>query len=133
MTERKPQAARDVDDFILANIDSVPHLETLMLLWCKRPQSCTCEELAARLYIPVDRVLNLLRDLIRLQLVATSETNSVNYQYCSPSAAQDDLMRRLDEAYRLDLVRISTMIHLKSSSPIREFARAFQLKKEQEP
>jgi hypothetical protein len=133
MTERKPQAARDVDDFILANIDSVPHLETLMLLWRKCPQSCTGEELAARLYIPVDRVHLLLRDLIRLQLVAASETNSITYRYFSPSPGQDDLMRRLDEAYRHDLVRISTMIHLKASSPVREFARAFQLKKEQEP
>jgi hypothetical protein len=133
MTDRKPKAAKDVDDFILANIDSVPHLETLMLLWRKRPQSCTGEELAARLYIPVDRVVNLLRDLIRLQLVAAAETDRATYQYFSPSVTQDDLMRRLDEAYRYELVRISNMIHLKASSPVREFARAFQLKKEQEP
>jgi hypothetical protein len=133
MTERKPQAARDVDDFILANIDSVPHLETLMLLWAKRPQSCTGEELASRLYISVERALSLLRDLSRLQLVAASQTNPVTYRYFSPSAAQDNLMCRLDEAYRHELVRISTMIHLKASSPVREFARAFQLKKEQEP
>jgi hypothetical protein len=132
MTERNPQAARDVDDFILANIDSVPHLETLMLLWDRRPHSSTVDELAARLYVQVDRVSVLLRDLIRLQLVESSENSPVTYRYLSHSSAQDDLMRHLDEAYRHEIVRISTMIHLKTSSPVREFARAFQLKKEQD-
>lgn len=130
MTERKPQAARDVDDFILANIESVPHLEMLMLLWKCRPTACTCEDLAARLYISLDRVLVLLRDLARLQLVA--ELDPAGYRYVSNSAIQDELMGRVDDAYRHELVRISTMIHLKASSPIREFARAFQLKKEQD-
>lgn len=132
MTERNPQAARDVDDFILANIDTVPHLETLMLLWNRRPQSYAVEELAARLYIPVDRVNALVRDLIRLQLVEAPENSPATYRYLSHSSVQDELMRHLDEAYRHEVVRISTMIHLKASSPVREFARAFQLKKEQD-
>lgn len=132
MAERKSQVAKDVDDFILANIDSVPHLETLILLWSRRPHSCVIQELAARLYIHPDRVQVLLRDLIRLQLVEASDSDPVRYRYQSHSAAQDDLMQRLDEAYRHEVVRISTMIHSKASSPVREFARAFQFKKEQE-
>ncbi len=39
-------------------------------------------------------------------------------------------MVSLDAAYRHDLVRISTIIHLKASSGVREFARAFKLKQE---
>src|SRR6185437_7098564 len=115
MTERNPQAARDVDDFILANIDSVPHLETLMLLWNRRPQSYSVDELAARLYLSIDRVNVLVRDLIRLQLVEAPENSPATYRYLSHSSAQDELMRRLDEVYRHEVVRISTMIHLKAS------------------
>jgi hypothetical protein len=42
------------------------------------------------------------------------------------------MMLQVDAAYRRDLVRISTMIHAKASSAVREFARAFRLKKERD-
>ena len=41
-------------------------------------------------------------------------------------------MREVDFAYRRDLVRISTLIHDKASSPIREFARAFRIRKDKD-
>lgn len=132
MTGQNPQPAQDVYDFIQANIDSVPHLETVILLWNCRPAPCSPEELAARLYISADKVNKLLRDLIRLQLVQVAEGSPAGYAYYSSSASQDDLIRRLESTYRHDLIRISNMIHLKASSPVREFARAFRIKKEQD-
>ena len=56
----------------------------------------------------------------------------VKYSYLPRSEEQDDLMRAIDNAYRRDLVRISTMLHSKASSPVREFAKAFRFKKERE-
>ncbi len=126
------QPGMDAYDFILQYIDTVPHLEALMLLWNSRPVGWTCEELATRLYIPPEKVGNLLRDLVRLQWVTESRSLPARYSYFPRSEDQDEMMRRVDAAYRRDLVRISTMIHSKASSAVREFARAFRFKKERD-
>jgi DNA-binding MarR family transcriptional regulator len=117
-------------DFILEKIDSVPHLEALVLLWNSRPVGWTCEELASRLYVSADRAAQVLRDLVRMQLIAESSGSPTKYSYVRHSEEQDDLLASLDHAYRKDLVRISSMIHSKASSGVREFARAFNIKQE---
>jgi DNA-binding MarR family transcriptional regulator len=132
MTEKSPQPEMDAYEFIRKSIDSVPHLEALMLLWNSRPAGWTPEELATRLYIPSEQVKHLLRDLVRLQLITQSQASPQKYSYSSESEDQNELMRQVDAAYRRDLVRISTMIHSKASSSVREFARAFRFKKERD-
>jgi DNA-binding MarR family transcriptional regulator len=127
---KTPDSGIDVYEFILENIDSVPHLEALILLWNSRPVGWTCEELASRLYVPMEDVVRLLRDLVRMQLVAESKTAPPKYSYLPKSEEQNELLTSLDSAYRKDLVRISTLIHSKTSSSIREFARAFRLRQE---
>ena len=127
---RAPNPGVDPYDFILEKIDSVPHLEALVLLWNSRPVGWTSEELASRLYVPAERTTQVLRDLVRMQLIADSPTQPPKYSYVSKSPDQDDLLASLDNAYRKDLVRISSMIHSKASSGVREFARAFNLKQE---
>lgn len=125
-----PEPGVDVYEFILENVDSVPHLEALILLWNSRPVWWITEELASRLYVPLKQVEELLRDLIRMQLIAESQTNPPKYSYLAKSEEQNELLYSLDAAYRKDLVRISTMIHSKTSSGVREFARAFRLRQE---
>lgn len=120
----------DVYEFIHENMDSVPHLEALILLWNSRPVWWTREELASRLYVPPEKVSDLLRDLIRMQFVVETPGPPQRFSYSSESDEQDELLMSLDSAYRKDLVRISTMIHSKASAGVREFARAFRFKQE---
>lgn len=122
----------EAHEFIVENLDSVPHLEALILFWNSRPVWWTCDEMASRLYIPLDRVGDLLRDLVRSQLVSESATSPPRFSYYSRSKEQDEMMRLVDEAYRRDLVRISTMLHEKASPAVRDFARAFRFKREQD-
>jgi hypothetical protein len=122
----------DAHEFVQENIDSVPQLEALILLWNSRPVWWTSEELASRLYVPLDRVGGLLRDLVRMQMAAESETEPPKFSYYSRSKDQDAMMMLVDEAYRRDLVRISTMLHEKASPAVRDFARAFRFKREQD-
>ena len=119
----------DAYEFILNKMDTVPQLEALMLLWNSRPVGWTCEELGSRLYVSLDKVGDLLRDLVRMQLITESSAEPPRFSYVSRTSEQDELMRMVDTAYRQDLVRISTMIHAKASPAVREFARAFLLKK----
>ncbi|HEY2471167.1 MAG TPA: hypothetical protein VGI45_25465 [Terracidiphilus sp.] len=122
----------DVYEYILEKIDSVPHLEAIILLWNSRPVGWTSEELASRLYLRSDKVTELLHDLIRRQLVQQIAATPARYSYLPRTEEQNEWMYRVDVAYRRELVRISTMLHSKTSSSIREFARAFRIKKDRE-
>jgi sugar-specific transcriptional regulator TrmB len=122
----------DPYEFIDQQIDSVPHLEALILLWNSRPVGWTAEELSSRLYLPPERAAEVLRDLQRLEIAQEIPGTPPKYSYFPRSKEQDELLHQIDVAYRRDLVRISTMIHEKASSPIREFARAFRIRKDKE-
>lgn len=129
MIDLNPQPEMNAYEFILENIDSVPQLEALMLLWNSRPVAWSCEELASRLYLPAEKVGNLLQGLVRMQFIAKTDSSPQKYSYFPLSEEQNEMMRVVDSAYRHDLVRISTMIHSKASPGVREFARAFRIKK----
>ena len=122
----------DVYEYILEKIDSVPHLEAIILLWNSRPVGWTSEELASRLYLPADKVTELLQDLVRRQLVQQIPGTLLRYSYLPRNDEQNEWMYRVDVAYRRELVRISTMLHSKTSSSVREFARAFRIKKDRD-
>jgi hypothetical protein len=128
----KQSALIDPYEFILDNIDSVPQLESLILFWNSRPVGWTCDEMASRLYVPADKVSEIIRDLVRMQLIQEIPGLPARFSYLPRSVEQDSLMYRVDESYRRDLVRISTMVHSKASSPVREFARAFRLRKDRD-
>ena len=121
---------QQVDDFIGEYIDSVPHLEALLLLWREQRETWTADSVAHRLWINPDHAKALLQDLIRADLVH-AVPGTEHYRY-SPHPSRDELMRAVDSAYRRDMIQISKMIHSKASSPVRAFARAFRFKKEQD-
>ncbi len=131
MTE-KQQLEEKVYQFILDQVESVPHLEALLLLWNSRPQPWTVENLARRLYVSTEVVGSLLQDLERRRLIVLESGPPQGYRYASESTEKDELIAAVDGTYRREVVRISTMIHSKPSSSVREFARAFRFTKERE-
>jgi hypothetical protein len=78
------------------------------------------------LYLPPQPTRLVLADLERRGLVTLTETGSFLYR----SGERDSLIEALDRTYRHQVVRISNMIHAKPSASLREFARAFRLKKD---
>jgi hypothetical protein len=119
-----------VHRFISQEIETVPHLEALLLIWNSRPQPWTEANLAHRLYIDEELVRILLEDLLRRQLIVRVDTTPEGFSYYSESKDRDQLLAEVDATYRRDLVRISTMIHSKPPASVREFARAFRITKE---
>lgn len=132
MTDETPNTGIDPYRFILENVDSIPHLEALILLWNSRPVGWTADELASRLYVRKEQVTQVMRDLVRLQIAQELPGPPVKYSYFPRSEEQNETMQLVDNAYRRDLVRISTMVHSKASSPVREFARAFRFRKDRD-
>ena len=126
------QPNTEVEQFILDRIDSVPHLESLLLLWNTRPSAWTVEELAARLYTKPDVAKKILEDLARESIVAAVPEVQERYCYYPKSPDQDRVMELVDATYRRELVRLSTLLHRKAPPAVREFARAFRFIKEKE-
>jgi hypothetical protein len=120
----------EVDRFLQERIETVPHLEALLLLWNSRPKTWSADAIADALYVPPDAARAILDDLVRQNLIAVS-VSSAGYFYES-EPARDNLAALVDLAYRHELIRITRLIHSKPSAAIREFARAFRLRKEHE-
>jgi len=121
-----------VFQFILEEIDTVPQLEALLLLWQSRPKLWTIVNLAKRLYVSPEAARELLLALTRKQLIVSVPGSPESYRYESMSEEQDQLMAMLDATYRREIVRVSTLIHSKPSAAVRDFARAFRFTKEKE-
>jgi hypothetical protein len=121
----------DVERFIVEQIDTVPHLEALLLLYENESRRWTPDEVAARLYVNRDAARGLLDDLTRRKLAVMQPIGQVA-SYCYDLSWDPDgtLMSRVVEQYRRHLVQVSSLIHAKAPASIRDFARAFRFKKE---
>lgn len=115
--------------FIAAQIETVPQLEALLLLWGDPARAWSADEIAVRIYVLREAAEGVLESLKRRQLAA-SEGEPPRYRYAGAWDTKGDLMPEIAAAYRHHLVQIATFIHLGASPAVREFARAFDLKKE---
>jgi hypothetical protein len=121
----------EVDRFILATIDSVPHLEALLLLWQKPSEKWTVEGVSKRLWIDAETTAIILDELTRKQFLTMISGEPDRYVFRA-DPGNDRILRGLAEIYRHETVRISTMIHAKPSSAVRAFAQAFRFKRDKE-
>ena len=123
------EESQNVERFIVDEIDSVPHLEALLLLWRSAPQRCTASEIAKQLYVPAGQATAIAEDLHRRGLIARDGHYGAVFFYDTQSEERNRLLGTVDETYRRELIRISGIIHSKASPGIRAFADAFRFRK----
>jgi predicted transcriptional regulator len=121
-----------VDRFIIEQIDSVPHLEALLLLFNSQPKAWPTEEMANSLYVRNDIAEKILDALLQRNLIARDSKVPDVYFYSAEDEHRNSLLEAVDAVYRKEVVRISSMIHSKGSAGVRDFARAFRIKKDKE-
>jgi len=116
--------------FVRERIDSVPELEALLLLSGDPAKSWTAAEVASRIHVREDRAAAILAVLQRRRLAAPVDDRSDHYAFQPADQDARQLIDELDRAYRSNLIALATFIHEKAPVSVREFARAFDLKKE---
>jgi hypothetical protein len=121
-----------VDQFILEQIDTVPHLEALLLLFNNQPKAWSAEEMARSLYVRSEIASKILDSLVQRRLIALSPQSPTDYVYSPEDDEKNKLMESVDAVYRKEVIRISSLIHSKAPAGVRDFARAFRIKKDKE-
>lgn len=127
----KPDIPAAVFDFIARRIDTVPQLETLLIMSGEENRVWTIDDIAARTYVMPATAAAVLNDLHRRQLIAIAEDGQ-GYQFRPASEAERQIVMQTAVAYRAHLIPLATYIHSKASTPVKEFAKAFALKKDPE-
>lgn len=119
--------SESVKRLILASIDSVPELETLLLLRDKAEQSWTAAETGQRIYVSEAVAAHILSELVERGFLAATGSN---YRYAPATDELRNTVEDLADAYAHHLVEVTRMIHSKPSASVRQFANAFVLKKD---
>ena len=127
MTE--PAISQQVLQFIAEQIDTVPQLECLLLLHQDDSRSWLADDVAARIYISRETARAILQTLERRHLIA-SDGDPPRYRFSPGEVVSRELFAEVARTYQRHLVPIATFIHSKASVSVREFARAFDLKKD---
>jgi DNA-binding MarR family transcriptional regulator len=118
-----------VERFLLDSIDTVPHLEALLLLFQSPATVWTVVQLAARIYVNEKQASTILEDLTRRSLIVRIDQQTpATYQYVARSPEQSALLDKVAHSYRTQLVQLTRFIHSNASGSVRDFARAFRLK-----
>ncbi|HEV8444097.1 MAG TPA: hypothetical protein VGQ27_11485 [Steroidobacteraceae bacterium] len=115
--------------FIGENIDDVPQLETLLIMSETPERHWRVAEIAARNYISEQRAESVLGTLARRGLVSADEAH-LHFRFAPGLPETRSLVAEVSVVYQANLARIATFIHSKPSASIKEFARAFDFKKD---
>ena len=115
--------------FLEENIDTVAQLETLLMMSEEPDRSWLIADVASRNYITEQRATDTLNALQRRGLV-TSDESPPDFRFDPATDEVRAVVADLARCYQKNLSRITELIHAKPSASIKEFARAFDLKKD---
>lgn len=121
----------DVRQFILESIDSIAQLEALLLLRGSPNEEWSAQKIAQRLYISEPGAISLLTRLNAEGLISFSNDKPPLYRYQPDSSNLTRIVDRLAETYSKHLVPVTNLVHSKPRTRIREFADAFNLRKDE--
>jgi hypothetical protein len=123
-----PRIPGHVLRFLEESIDSVPQLEALLLMFDEPQQRWSVPDISARTYISHAEADKLLERLARRNLVHSAD-GGAHFAIQIGDAAMRALLEDVARTYRANLTQVATFIHEKPPASVKEFARAFDLKR----
>jgi hypothetical protein len=124
--------AEDVRRFIHDNINSVEQLEVLLLLRGEPEKKWSAEEVSRRLFTMPASAATRLSDLLTLGLLKESGANGTDtlYSYSPGDSRTDDVVSRLDRAYRERKDSVIQIIFSRPADRIQVFSDAFRIRRD---
>ncbi len=122
----------DIKRFILTSIDSVPHLEAILLLRQDPEIDWDAKMMAPRLYISESKAKELLEDLHTAGFAAITDMEKFFYRYKPITNELKEMVGRLCYVYAKNLIEVSNLIHTKTGKQAQQFGDAFKWQKEKE-
>jgi hypothetical protein len=116
----------DVREFILRHIDSIAHLEALLLLQQQPDIRWNAASVADPLYIEPEQATEVLQHLCETGLAGC---DGAVYWFNTEPPGQVEVVRRLAELYSNHLIPVTNLVHSKPSG-IRKFAAAFKFRRD---
>jgi hypothetical protein len=129
MTNSRSEIPAHVRRFLEQYIDTVPELETLLMMYETFDRGWLVADVASRNYITEQRALDTLNALQRRGLVIAEESPP-RFRFNPPNEEVRALVAEVALCYQRALSAVTELIHAKPSASIQEFARAFDLKKD---
>jgi hypothetical protein len=129
MTISPTEIPAHVRRFLEENIDTVPQLETLLLMYENQDRAWLIADVASRNYITEPRAADTLNALQRRGLVVAEESPP-RFRFNPGNDEVRALVGELTRCYQRKLSAVTELIHAKPSASVKEFARAFDLKKD---
>jgi hypothetical protein len=115
----------EIQSFILHSIDSIAHLEALLLLREQRQAAWNCPAVAQRLYVPPPQCEAILERLHELGFLTLSDDG---YRFAGGPEI-DAMIGTVAELYATQLIPVTNLIHSKPRR-VQQFADAFKLRKD---
>ena len=122
------QFSDSVRRFVLTSIPTVPHMETLLLLWREPGNDWTADDIARRLFIAPSHACEVADELCRADLFGCS--GDPRHYWCRrdpPGLVQ--LLAEVEAAYSRHLRQITELIHSNVDRKAARFAQAFTWEK----
>ena len=120
----------DVAEFIIEKIDSVAHMEAILLLRRNPKEKWSIPVLSERLYVSRNQAAELLARLCAQGIVAADAGDRSLYQYQPNSPDLEQMLNRVADAYAKHLVPVTNLIHSRPRIRVQEFADAFKFRKD---
>jgi hypothetical protein len=129
MTNSRDEIPIPVRRFLEENIDTVPQLETLLMMHANPDRHWSIADVAARNYVTEQKATDTLQALLRRRLVV-AENSPSGFRFYPASEDIRTLVTELAICYQRMLPAVTEFIHAKPPASITEFARAFDFKKD---
>jgi hypothetical protein len=115
--------------FIENHLESVPQLESLLLLRQDAQRAWSAADVGKALYIPEDMASSLLNDFVRRGFAATVPPEG-RFAYRIRDKETDALIATLMSVYQERRVAVISLIYSKPLNKVQTFADAFRFGKE---
>ncbi len=128
----KSEIPADVQRFILTSIDSVPHLEAILLLRQDPEIEWDAKMMAPRLYVSENKANEVLSDLSTAGFATCTDQANPRCKYNPINNELREIISRLSYVYAKHLIEVTNLIHTKTGKQAQQFGDAFKWQKEKE-